>query len=168
MTETFDTYTRRTLTYKIMQVPLVLMVIACVMAPFNKSLSEPLIMLMASCFILGFIGFFVSLFWLSAPSYIKDGELLFEDDKVVLNSITFLLTDLKKIEIDCHNYAGKPGRSKNDGTYNKIIITKPEGEVIEHRFVISSERKWRKLELLMKQWKQDGFKIISNGIDLVG
>lgn len=167
MTETFDTYTSRPLIYKMMQIPAALLLIFFVMAPFNKNLSGPLFFIMILSFFLGFIGYFVNLFWWSMPSYIKDGELVFEEDRVVLNSTIFILKDLKLIEIDCHNYVGKPGRSRNDGTYNKIRVMNLNSEVIEYRFVIGSGKKWNNLEFIMKQWKQNGFKIISNGIDLI-
>jgi len=167
MAEPFDTYTRRPLVYKLMQVPAVLLLISFVLAPFNKNLNGPLLFIMILSFFLGSIGYFINLFWWSMPSYIKDGELVFEEDRVVLNSTVFILNDLKLVEIDCYNYTGKPGRSRNDGTYNKITISKKNGECIEHRFVISSGKKWYNLGVIMKQWKQGGFKIISNGIDLI-
>jgi hypothetical protein len=167
MAETFETYTRRPLIYKIMQMPAVLLLIFFAMAPFSKNLNGLLLFIMILSFFLGSIGYFVNLFWSSMPSYIKDGELVFEEDRVVLNNTVFILDDLKLIEIDCYNYAGKPGRSRNDGTYNKITISKKNGESIEHRFVISSGKKKHNLGVIMKQWKQGGFKIISNGIDLI-
>lgn len=167
MTETFDTYSSRPLIYKMMQIPAALLLVFFIMAPFNKNLSGPLLFIMILSFFLGSIGYFVNLFWRSMPSYIKNGELVFEEDRVVLNNIVLMLNDLSLVEIDCHNYAGKPGRSRNDGTYNKIKIYKNSGETIEHRFVISSGQKWNNLGLIMKQWRQNGFKIISNGIDLI-
>ncbi|HEX8022946.1 hypothetical protein, partial [Mucilaginibacter sp.] len=107
MAETFETYTRRPLIYKIMQLPAVLLLIFFVMAPFSKNLNGPLLFIMILSFFFGSIGYFVNLFWWSMPSYIKDGELVFEEDRVVLNNTVFILDDLKLIEIDCHNYAGK-------------------------------------------------------------
>jgi|GEM_PF-6910360 len=167
MAEIFDTYTRRPLIYKMMQIPAVLLLIFFVMAPFARNLDTPLLFVMILCFFLGFIGYFVNLFWSSMPSYTKDGELFFAEDRVVLNNTVFILNDLKLVEIDCHNYVGKPGRLRNDGTYNKIKISKKNGESIEYRFVINSGKKWHNLGVIMKQWKQNGFKIISNGIDLI-
>lgn len=168
MTETFDTYTRRPLIYKIMQFPGILLAIAFTMILFGDYLSKPLEFIAITCLFLGFVGFAVKLFWRNIPGYIKDGELLLEDDKLILNNNVLVLGDLKKIEIDCYNFATRPGeRSRNDGTRNKIIITKLNGEIVEYHFVIASIQKSQKLGLIMKQWKQDGFKIISNGIDLI-
>jgi hypothetical protein len=168
MTATFDTYTHRPLIYKIMQAPAVLLVIAITMCSFNINSFVALFkVVFIFCLFFGLVGFVVRLIWWSIPAYVKDGELLFEDDRVTLKGSVFLLSDLKMIEIDCYNYAGYRGRSRNDGTGNRILITTKNSEIIEHKFVISSVKKWNNLGVIMKGWKQDGFKIVSNGIDLI-
>ncbi|SCW42046.1 hypothetical protein [Mucilaginibacter sp. NFR10] len=168
MTEIFDTYTHRPFIYKLMQGPAVLMIAALILILFdgdNFNLFEDIVV--SICLFVGLAGFLVHSMWKNMPTYIKDGELLLQEDRVSLREDIFMLNDLKMIEINCYNYAGWSKRSRSDGSRNKIMITKMNGGIIKQKFVISSVKKSHNLGMIMKEWKQNGFKIISNGIDLI-
>ena len=171
MNETFDTYTQRTLLYKILSASIVCFmafIFTCIF--FSDSISkipyQPLIVIF---FLLGLLVTIGSMLLLpSIKTYKKDGQLIITDSTISISDHTYFLTELVTIEINAGDFMGKGTHGGlSDGSGNRIMIATKDQGVIKIRFVVNSKEQKEKLTQIMKRWKSEGFKIISNGIDLI-
>ena len=171
MEETFETYQKRTKFYTVIScivVAFFVFVFTCILAP--KLISNTPQPLMVILFLLGFAVTITSMFLgnLSIKTYISDGQLMMRDVSISINENTYPLTELLSVEVNAGSYKGRGTRGGlSDGTGNKIMITTKALEKIETKFVVSSKVQRDDLTEILKFWKAQGFKIISNGIDLV-
>ncbi|MGF7042277.1 hypothetical protein [Mucilaginibacter lappiensis] len=171
MEEIFDTYKKRTNFYTLIScvvASFMIFVLACICFP--QVISKAPQTLMVCLFLIGFIITIGSMFMggSSIKTYIKDGHLTLTDLSVTFNDNAYFLTELLSIEINSGDYKGKGARGGfSDGTGNKIIITPKDKNVIQTKFVISSKDQRDNLTQILKFWKTQNFKIISNQVDLV-
>lgn len=99
--------------------------------------------------------------------YVKDGELEIAVDKLSLDTISYNLSDLNKIEFKIIGYRGQAGsRSGKDGTGNKIKIYEKSNLVLEKSFVLNTREDLDNLKRILMEWKATGFKVKVQGFDL--
>lgn len=169
--ETFDTYEKRSVFYKVMSLIVsgaFIFIFSCIFFPDAISKApQPLmvfIFLLALCSVLGamFIG------GSSIKTYQTNGHLTLTDSYISINQNMYFLKDLSCVETMAGKYKGLGTRGGlEDGTGNKIIITTKDHIIIKAKFVVASKDQRNNLTHILKDWKAKGHKIISNGIDLV-
>lgn len=77
-------------------------------------------------------GFFIRAVSSDILMYIKDGDLVSGTDKFQLDSKTYSLSDLIKVEFKVIGYRGQAGsKAGKDSTGNKIKIYEKSNEVLE-------------------------------------
>jgi hypothetical protein len=132
----------------------------------SKILYQPLIVIF---FLLGLLVTIGSMFLLpSIKTYKKDGQIIITDSMISISDHTYFLTELITIEINAGDFTGKGTRGGlSDGSGNRIMIVTKDQGVIKIKFVVNSKNQKEKLTQIMKHWKSGGFRIISNGIDLI-
>lgn len=171
MNDTFDTYTQRTLLYKILSVSIVCFmafISTCIF--FSDSISKiPHQSLIVVFFLLGLLVTIGSMFLLpSLKTYKKDRQLIITDSTITISDHTYFLTELVTAEINAGDFKGKGTRGGlSDGSGNTIVITTVDQRIKKAKFVVNSKEQKEKLTQIMKHRKFEGFKIISNGIDLI-
>lgn len=170
MEQTFDTYKQRTTTYNVVfGITISFFVFTILGFIFPEITSMVPKGLLIFLFLVGFLVTIYSGLIGASPvkTYVKDGDLTLTESSVSVNGSELPLTDLSLIAITAGSYKGKASRgSVGNGTGNKIIITKKDRAVLEVKFVIDSKDQSDILKHIMQHWHEQGFKIISNGIDL--
>ena len=171
MEETFDTYEKRPLTYTIILFVVLsfyIFIFTCILFPSIISKAPQLLMV---CFMLiGLITTILLMFigFLSIKTYIKNGEITLTDSSIIINGNKYFLTDLLSVETFAGTYKGRGSRGGvSDGTGSKIIITTNKNEILKKKFVVISKDQRDTLTSILKYWRTMGFKIMSNGIDLI-
>lgn len=164
MVETFDTFSKRTLFYNMMTVLMIpflpCVILYSIQPKFLSGTSEFYISIV---FFLSFAATLIALFigGLSIITYKKNGEITFTDKSITLNSCTYSLNDLDKIEIRSKSYKGKGSKlGINDGTGNRIKIYTKSKEIEDVHFVINSKSQLINIEEIINGWKTEKFKII--------
>jgi hypothetical protein len=171
MQETFELYNKRTLFYKIIFIIVSLFIVfifGCI--AFPQVISKAPQFLMIIWFVLGFVITIGSIFIgrFSIKTYITNGYLILTDTSVVINNNKYLLNELSSVETTAGGYKGRGTRGGiSDGTGNKIVIKTNSDDIIKGKFVVNSKDQRGNLAQILKYWRSKGFKIISNGIDLI-
>ena len=171
MQETFELYDKRTFFYKIISIIVVLFLVfifTCI--AFPQVISKAPQTLMIILFLLGFAITIGSMFigGSSIKTYVSSGYLILTDTSITINENKYLLKELSSVETTAGSFKGRGSRGGiSDGTGNKIIIKTMSGDIIERKFVVISNDQRNNLAEMLKHWRGNGFKIISNGIDLI-
>lgn len=171
MKEVFDTYKKRTILYKIISSIVVVFIIflfACIF--FSNSMSDfPYQSLLVILFLTGFLATVSSMFLFPLiKTYKRDGQLIITDSAITIFDHTYSLIELTSAEINSGDYNGRGTRGGlSDGSGNKITVTTKDYVLIKTKFVVRSKEQKGNMTQIMKSWKSNGFKIISNGIDLI-
>lgn len=171
MQETFEVYSKRTQSYKAVSCVVIFFfcfILMCIFFP--QVISKAPQTLMVCLFLVGLSITIGSMFMgvSSMKAYKSDGQLILTNSSISINEIKFELADLSFIETTASQFKGLGTRGGfSDGSGNKIVVVTNDNVNIENKFVINSKIQKDNLTLILKSWKKQGFKIISNGIDLV-
>lgn len=176
MSQTFDTYTKHSTAYKLTQISVIVFAlfflpVLILQNKLNTLLSPFWNAMLLAAFVLSLIGIIAGLWIRNMESdilmYIKDGELELDVDKFQLDSKTYDLNDLTKIEFIVIGYRGQAGsRAGKDGTGNKIKIYEKSNQTLEKFFVLNTREQLDNLKGILMQWKQAGTKVKVDGFDL--
>ena len=171
MEETFEIYDKRTVLYKIISFiiyPFFVFIFIGIFFPEIISKAPQLLIII--WFFLGFITTMLSMFIGGMPikTYTSSGCLILTDISITINENVYLLNELLSVETNAGGYKGLGTRGGlNDGTGNKIMLKTNDGVIVEERFVVISKAQRDNLTQILKCWRANGVKIISNGIDLL-
>jgi len=171
MQETFEIYDKRTILYKVLNLVVLcflLFVFTCITVPnvIAKAPQGLMVVLFLTGMVITIGGMFIG--GSSIKTYVSDGDLTLTDKSITINEDKYLLADLSLVETKAGGYKGRGSRGGlGDGTGNKITIKTNAGDIIEKKFVVTSQQQRDNLAEILKYWRRTGFKIISNGIDLV-
>ncbi|MEN0054464.1 MAG: hypothetical protein AAGC65_12395 [Mucilaginibacter sp.] len=171
MKETFETFEKRSHVYKIISFAIfasITFVFSCIF--FSNIISKAPQFLMVCVFLISMFVLISSMFigGSSIKTYIINGHLILTDSSITLNQNIYFLKDLFCVETTAGRYKGLGTRGGlDDGTGNKITITTKDHIIIKTKFVVVSKTQRDNLTKLLKYWKANGYKIVSNGIDLI-
>lgn len=99
--------------------------------------------------------------------HIKDGVLEIDGHKIMLDSMTYNLSELNKVDFKVMGYRGQAGsRRGKDGTGNKIKIYNKSNQILEKSFVLNTREQFDNLKSILLQWKQTGLNVKVDGFDL--
>jgi hypothetical protein len=171
MEEVFETYEKRNAFYKgvsFFVICFAVFIFFCIFFPnvLSKAPQTLMIILCLSLIIIALGSMFIGI--LPIKTYIGNGNLILTNSSVSVDGNIYSLDDLLSVETKAGGYKGRGTRGGiDDGTGNKITIITKNKIVITKKFVVTSNAQRNDLAQILKAWRSKGFKIISNGIDLI-
>jgi hypothetical protein len=160
MVLTFDVFSKRNKLYKITG-GITIITVLCIstLALFDHSpqthsaliIEIPIDVLIVTCV-------FVSIFFVVAvlggyvKSYIKDGELVFSDDYIIIDNLKILLNEMQDLSLK----VSEPIKRRMGTINNRITVTDANGKVYKNRFAIKSYNDNKELDTMLRQWHAKG------------
>lgn len=158
MTEVFDTYTKRTPAYYILLliviVPIVFLVLANMSVFLLSDQNQRYLGFSAAAGLAVYLALKNSIF----KMYIKDGEITFSDNFIIINSLKVHSHEIDKIVISANDYKGKQ-KGTSDGSGNSIEIYLKSNWIEAGRFVIKSYSQSDSLKIILNHLAKSGINV---------
>jgi hypothetical protein len=157
MTETFDTFTRRSVAYNVWAATGVLIFIFMVtgrIAALNIARMYVIGLVVIEVVSLLIVAYLTG----TGQSYLKDGELALSANTITVRSNVIDISSIICIKIYAADYKGSFSKFPTDGGNNSLELQTSEA-IYKCHFVIKSSAQADKLRHLIGQWKARGVAI---------
>jgi hypothetical protein len=157
MNLTFDVFTKKTKLYYAAEVISILTALFIAIGYFFnmqfKSIFMPLFdtLLIAGSMVM--VGFMVLVGTGLVRTYIKQGELVFGDDYIIIDEVKILLNEAEKLTLAIGIWGPK---RVGYVLKNYIVVIDKDGKMHKNRFAVKTRDQSKELDSFLNQWQQNG------------